>query len=138
LKITVPPKSDECKVGGLVVVHGVVHPSHTLSMPHITLLQQWDSMSIQVSLSLDHCAIMDGHKSRYLYLESLYYLESEACVVEGLAVVYGMVNPSHTLPMPHITLGSLQSSMSIQVSLSLDHCDVTGRYCSSNICLKSV
>ena len=30
--------------------------------------------------------------------------ESEACLVEGLALVYGMVNPSHTLSMPHITL----------------------------------
>ena len=64
--------------------------------------------------------------------------ENEACVVEDLAVVYGMINPSHTLPMPHITLGSLHSSMSIQVSLSLDHCAVTDRYGSSNICLKSV
>jgi hypothetical protein len=109
-----------------------------LSMSCIVLLQQWDSMSIRVSLSLDHCAITDGHKSRYLYLESLYYLESEACVVEGLAVVYGMVNPSHTLSMPHIIFGSLCSSMSIQVSLSLDHCAVTGRHGSSNICLKSV
>ena len=85
-------------------------------------------MSIQVSLSLDHCAITDGHKSRYLYLESLYYLESEACVVEGLAVVYGMVNPSHTLSMPHILLQSLWGSISTQVSLSLDHCAFTEKH----------
>jgi len=64
--------------------------------------------------------------------------EIEVCVVEGLAVVYGMVNPSHTLSMTHITLQSLYSSMSIWVSLSLDHCAVTGRHGSSNICLKSV
>jgi hypothetical protein len=31
----VPPESEVCVVEGLVVVHGVVRPSHTLSMPHI-------------------------------------------------------------------------------------------------------
>jgi hypothetical protein len=117
---------------------GCAQPSHTFSMPHITLLQQWDSMSIWVPLSLDHCAITDGHKSRYLCLESGYYLESEACVVEGLAVVYGMVNPSHIFPMPHITFGSLCSSMSIQVSLSLDHCAITDGHKSSYFYLEAV
>ena len=137
-KITVPPESDEWEVGGLVVIHGVVHPSHILSMPHIKLLQQWDSMSTRVSLSLDHCAITDGHTSRYLCLESGYYLESEPCVFEGLAVVYGMVNPSHILSMPHIVLQSPWGSMSIQVSLSLDNWAITDRHGSSYFSLELV
>ena len=33
--------------------------------------------------------------------------ESEECVVEGLAVIYGVVHPSQALFMPHITLTSL-------------------------------
>ena len=30
--------------------------------------------------------------------------ESEACVVEGLAVVYGVIHPCQTLYVPNITL----------------------------------
>ena len=30
--------------------------------------------------------------------------ESEECVVEGLALVYGVVHPSHRFSMPHTTL----------------------------------
>ena len=34
-RIGVTPESEVCVVEGLVVVHRVVHPSHTLSMSHI-------------------------------------------------------------------------------------------------------
>jgi len=33
--------------------------------------------------------------------------ESEVCVVEGLAVVHGVVRPSHILPKPHIVHQSM-------------------------------
>ena len=62
--INVPPESEECVVEGIALVYGVVHTSHThtLFMPHITLLKPCDSISIQVSMSLDHYATTtEGH-----------------------------------------------------------------------------
>ena len=71
-RIGVPTESEVCVVDGLAVVPSMVNPSHTLYMPHITLPQQWDSMSIQVLLSLDHCAITYRHGLSYFSLESVY------------------------------------------------------------------
>ena len=51
--------------------------------------------------------------------------ECEVCVVEGLAVVLGVVHTCHTLSMHHITHQCLWSSMFIWVSLSLDHYLIT-------------
>ena len=107
-RITVTPESEACVVEGLAVVYGMVNPSHTFSMPHITLSNLQHSITIQVSLSLENCAITDRHCSNY-FLSKITDLttEIEACVVESLAVVYVMVNPSHLFSMPHITLPSL-------------------------------
>jgi hypothetical protein len=55
------------------MVVGVVHTCHTLSMHHITQQCVWSSMSIWVSLSLDHYALTDGHKSTYFGVESRYH-----------------------------------------------------------------
>ena len=41
-------------VGGNDVVSGVIHHYQTLSMYHITVMKQWDSIYIQVSSSLEH------------------------------------------------------------------------------------
>ena len=60
-KTTVPPESEACVVEGLAVIYGVVHPAHIFSTLYITLLKQWDSIPIQVSLSLDHYATTDVH-----------------------------------------------------------------------------
>ena len=48
-------------VGYRSVVYGVVHPCQILSMPHITLSKQWDSISIDASSSFDHCATTEVH-----------------------------------------------------------------------------
>jgi hypothetical protein len=41
-------------VGGHAVVCGVIHPCQMWSMPHVTLIKQWGSISIHVSSSLDY------------------------------------------------------------------------------------
>ena len=48
-------------VGGHDMVCGVIHPCHTWSMPHITLIKQWNSMSIRVPSYLYHYTTVDGH-----------------------------------------------------------------------------
>jgi hypothetical protein len=99
------------------MVVGVVHTCHTLSMHHITQQCVWSSMSIWVSLSLDHYAITEGHKSVYFSLKFSVMQKSEACEVVGLPVVlvvihtfhtlivdFWVIHPSYILPIPQLCL----------------------------------
>ena len=56
-------------VGGHTMVCEVIHTYQMLHMPHITLIQQWDSISIPVLLSLYHYTTdeVHGHVSSSLY-----------------------------------------------------------------------
>ena len=54
LKIRVTSEHVRGIVGVQTVVCGVIDPCKTWSMPHITLIKQWDCISIPVASSLDH------------------------------------------------------------------------------------
>ena len=127
-RINVTPESEVCIVECLAVVYGMVNPSHIVSMPHITLQSLCSSMSIQVSLSLDHCTTNDMRGSSNICLKLCVTQGDEVCVVEGLDVDCWVVHPCHTLSMPHLLYQSLWRSISTQVSLSLDHCAITDKH----------
>jgi len=50
-------------VGGHAVVFGVVLPCQMFSLCHIIIIEQWDSIPIKVSSSLDHYTTDEVHGS---------------------------------------------------------------------------
>ena len=88
-------------VGGHVMVCVTIQAYQPWSMPNITLLKQWDSISIPVLSSLDHHTTDE----KLLVPVSIYRVTAEHVwgVVGGYIVVYRVIHPWQTWSMPHIT-----------------------------------
>ena len=66
------------------MVYGVAYPCQTLYIPHIIPPQQWDSIYIQVSLSLDHYATAEVHCLSYWFQKSVFGKDDlESCIEVG-------------------------------------------------------
>ena len=63
-------------VGGHQVLCGVIYPCHMWYMPYITLMKQCNSISIQVSSSLDHYTTGEVHGSNSWFQKSRAAAES--------------------------------------------------------------
>ena len=71
------------------MVCGVIHPCQTWSMPHITLIDKWDSISIHLASSLDNYNIVQEHGSSSWFQKTRVTVEHGWGVDGGHTVVCG-------------------------------------------------
>ena len=108
-------------VRGHSVVYGVIYSCQTWPMHHVTLLNQWDSISIYLSPSLDHYITVVRYIVQALHLKTRVTAKHVRGVVRGHNRVCGVIHPRQTWSMSHITLIKQWESISIHASLSLGH-----------------
>ena len=108
-------------VGGDDVVSGVVHPCHMMSVPHITLIKQLDSISIHVSSSLDHYNTDELHSSSSWVHKTRVTAENVWSIVWGHIVVCGVIHPCRTWSIPHIAPIKQWDRISIHLSKFFDN-----------------
>ena len=80
-------------VGGDAVLCGVIHPCQMWSVPHITLIKQWDNISMYASSSLDHYTANGGIWFQLLVPKNRVIAHHVSGVVGGDAVLCWVIPP---------------------------------------------